>query len=313
MYRNGILHHPRQRANSQRSSILLPLQSPSTDHASQASSSSAAAEGATVGVALILVEKVVCLWPCFPLYFDQEPAGTLPVGKPVGKPVGNPVGKAVGNPEGSSVGIAVGIAVGRSAVPSVGNRSVGKPVGKMLVGKAVVSPSDGNVAVMKSTDSVLELAGAGVLTAPSADEVATGASETAGTETVGSALVSTGTRLGFGVSTGAAASAVEEGTTTASLLALTAGAALELATTAALELETTALPPPVLAQAKLIFVTGVPESLGLLKSQVMSTYGQQTLSVPTFAMSPLTKTLVSVTAAPTLAPVLSMTWNEVPA
>lgn len=285
---------------------LLPLQRHyrQTYHASHAASSSAAAEGATVGAARVLVEKVVWWWPCLPLYLDHDPAGNFPVGKAVGNPEAN----VVGNPEGSPVGRSVG----RAVTPSVGNRSVGKPVGKTLVGKAVVSPSEGNVAVMKSTDPELELAVTGVFTAPSAAEVATGASETAGTETVGSAVGSTGTRLGFGVSTGVLPAAVEEGATTASLLALTTGAALELAT-AALELETTAIPPPVLAQAKLILVTGVPESLGLLKSQVMSTYGQQTLSVPTLAMSPLTKTLVSVTAAPTLAPVLSMTWNEVPA
>lgn len=166
---------------------------------------------------------------------------------------------------------------------------------------------------MKSTDSVVGTEGEGVLMTPAADEVATGVSETAGTETVGSAVGSMGTRLGFGVSIGVASTlvaigAVEEESATASLVALTMGAALdELATGAA------ALPPPVLAHAKLILVTGVAESFGALKSQVMSTYGQQTLPVPTFAISPLTKTLVSVTAAPTLAPVLSMTWNEVPA
>lgn len=38
------------------------------------------------------------------------------------------------------------------------------------------------------------------------------------------------------------------------------------------------LEAPLLAHAKLIFVTGVPESLGALKSQVMSTNGQQILS-----------------------------------
>lgn len=72
-------------------------------------------------------------------------------------------------------------------------------------------------------------------------------------------------------------------------------------------LEVVVVLSPVLAQAKLIFVTGVPEDFGSLRSHVMSTYGQQTLSVPTFAMSPLTNTLVETTEDPTLAPVLSTT------
>jgi hypothetical protein len=45
----------------------------------------------------------------------------------------------------------------------------------------------------------------------------------------------------------------------------------------------------------------------------MSTYGQQTLLVPTLAISPLTKKLVELVGEPTLAPVLSTNWNEVPA
>ena len=70
---------------------------------------------------------------------------------------------------------------------------------------------------------------------------------------------------------------------------------------------------PVLAQAKLILVTKAPESFGALRSHVISIYGQQTLSVPRFAISPLTKTVVEVTAAPSFAPELSTSWNEVPA
>jgi hypothetical protein len=83
---------------------------------------------------------------------------------------------------------------------------------------------------------------------------------------------------------------------------------------AATELEVaTEVLSPMLAQAKLIFVTKGPEDNGALRSHVTSTYGQQTLSVPTFAMSPLTKTVVEVTVAPDFAPELSTSWNDVPA
>jgi hypothetical protein len=69
--------------------------------------------------------------------------------------------------------------------------------------------------------------------------------------------------------------------------------------------------PAKLAQAKLIFVTGAPLLLGALKSHVISTYGQQTLSVPTFAMSPETNALLT-TGFPTFVPALSTTWYDVP-
>lgn len=106
---------------------------------------------------------------------------------------------------------------------------------------------------------------------------------------------------------------LEDSTTGAELEATFATAELE-ATGATLELDTadTAAEPPELAQAKLMLFTGVAESFGALKSHVISTYGQHTLSVPTFAKSPLTKTLVLLTALPTFAPVLSTNWNEVP-
>lgn len=63
--------------------------------------------------------------------------------------------------------------------------------------------------------------------------------------------------------------------------------------------------PETEAHAKLILVCNAPVDLGALKSQVISTYGQHTLSVPTFAISPETKTEVEVTALPTFFPVLS--------
>ena len=69
----------------------------------------------------------------------------------------------------------------------------------------------------------------------------------------------------------------------------------------------------VLAQAKLIFVTKGPVSFGALRSQVISTYGQQILFWPTLAMSPLTNTVVDNTGAPSCAPVESTSWNDVPA
>jgi hypothetical protein len=97
----------------------------------------------------------------------------------------------------------------------------------------------------------------------------------------------------------------------ATVLELVATPALAEAAIAEEDDETDAA--PVLAQAKLIFVTSAPEAFGALKSHVMSTYGQQTLSVPTFAISPLTNTLVEDTTLPDLAPVLSTSWNEVPA
>lgn len=71
-------------------------------------------------------------------------------------------------------------------------------------------------------------------------------------------------------------------------------------------------PPPTLAHAKLIFVTKAPVSFGALRSHFISTYGQHTLSKPTFAISPLTNTDVEVTAAPTFAPLASTSWKEVP-
>jgi hypothetical protein len=83
------------------------------------------------------------------------------------------------------------------------------------------------------------------------------------------------------------------------------------ATGTALELGTG--PPPTLAHAKLIFVTKAPVSFGALRSHVISTYGQHTLSDPTFAISPLTNTDVDVMAAPTFAPLASTSWKEVPA
>lgn len=113
--------------------------------------------------------------------------------------------------------------------------------------------------------------------------------------------------------------AEEEGVTTDELVLTRAFVAeLDDATTGVVDELATALDDetvvaPVLAQAKLILVTRAPEDFGALKSQVMSTYGQQTLSAPTLAMSPLTKTVVEVTAAPDFAPVLSTSWNDVPA
>lgn len=91
-------------------------------------------------------------------------------------------------------------------------------------------------------------------------------------------------------------------------------ATTEAEVVAAIELEdATVVLSPVLAQAKLIFVCKGPELNGWLKSHTMSTYGQHTLSVPTFAISPLTKTLVEVTVAPDFAPELSTSWKDVPA
>jgi hypothetical protein len=111
----------------------------------------------------------------------------------------------------------------------------------------------------------------------------------------------------------------EEGAMTSELvvtLALVAeleGPTMEEDDESATALDVVAELAPVLAQAKLILVTKAPESFGALRSHVISTYGQQTLSFPRFTISPLTKTVVEVTAAPDFAPELSTSWNEVPA
>jgi hypothetical protein len=99
--------------------------------------------------------------------------------------------------------------------------------------------------------------------------------------------------------------------TEAEVEATGAAALVEEATGTTVELETD--PPPTLAHAKLIFVTKAPVSFGALRSHFISTYGQHTLSNPTFAISPLTNTDVEVTAAPTFAPLASTSWKEVPA
>jgi hypothetical protein len=104
--------------------------------------------------------------------------------------------------------------------------------------------------------------------------------------------------------------------TTAATLETLAAADVEVALTTELALvdeEAEAEPEAAkLAHAKLIFVTGAPLLLGALKSHVISTYGQQTLSVPTFAISPETNAADETTGFPTLLPALSTIWNEVP-
>ena len=58
---------------------------------------------------------------------------------------------------------------------------------------------------------------------------------------------------------------------------------------------------PLVARAKLIFQTTAPEDFGLLKSQVIFTYGQQTMIELTVVISPLIKKSFEVVAAPSLA------------
>lgn len=75
---------------------------------------------------------------------------------------------------------------------------------------------------------------------------------------------------------------------------------------------TTAELPSDPAQTKLILCVSVPESIGALKSHVVTTYGQQILP-PTTAISPLTNTSVLTVSAPTFAPLMSKNWKLVPA
>ena len=73
--------------------------------------------------------------------------------------------------------------------------------------------------------------------------------------------------------------------------------------------------PLVLIQAKDIFdvdVVGRPPPTGKLRSQVISTYGQQSLSVPMFTMSPATKTSMAEIGLPNFSPVLSTCWKYEP-
>jgi hypothetical protein len=52
-------------------------------------------------------------------------------------------------------------------------------------------------------------------------------------------------------------------------------------------------------------VIGRPPPTGKLRSQVISTYGQQSLPVPIFTMSPATKTSMAEIGLPNFMPVLS--------
>ena len=73
--------------------------------------------------------------------------------------------------------------------------------------------------------------------------------------------------------------------------------------------------PLMLIQAKDIFdveVVGRPPPTGKLRSHVISTYGQQSLSVPMFTMSPATKTSVAEIGPPNFFPVLSTCWKYEP-
>lgn len=151
-------------------------------------------------------------------------------------------------------------------------------------------------------------------------EVVVGAVEEAGAETTGAE------EAGAEEAGAEEAGADEAGVETAG--ADEAGAEVEAAedevATLATEVASTALTaglaeavvvvlPLKVAQANDILETGVPLSLGALKSHVMATYGQQTLSVPMVTMSPLTNASVETVAEPTFAPLESMTWKDVPA
>jgi hypothetical protein len=71
------------------------------------------------------------------------------------------------------------------------------------------------------------------------------------------------------------------------------------------------LPPCRPIHANDIWLVYVPLPFGALKSQVMSTYGQQSLS-PIFTMSPATYASFATTGEPINAPVLSTSCMYVP-
>lgn len=69
---------------------------------------------------------------------------------------------------------------------------------------------------------------------------------------------------------------------------------------------------PIAMQANDIFdvdVVGRPPPTGKLRSQAMSTYGQQSLPVPMFTMSPATNTSMAKIGLPSFLPVLSTCWK----